>query len=408
MIELLIDMFHRFWGLYFVILETTWAHQMSQVLNRLDSREFPRRTDLLRPAAESNAAVGSGHRCHLCRSASSSLPVGDTSCMVWWFGCHEFYFPIYWVSNHPNWLIFFRGVAQPPTSHVWYGLCVRSVLMAASLGCLKVTFAHGIAFRKYHQVTVEQYLFLNYDLDLSRYIHEAFPANCQGPPQISQVDLGHPGLDNAFLIDTGDPIAQCPTLRMEFDGIWIIFDQKNHGNLTIQTCEFNISIKKGEFSQKHGDWWWFNHQTKGIVFIKIGKFRVGDNRVSTQIAGPNMGQMTIGFYAQDGLSKLEDIARLSSGHGMSSALEATMTSLPWSNTGTSLQHVFPNWAMILYDFCNVYFLRGYGPTGGFHLSCPLGYQDHPVNLTLPQRFQQQINHWCLEGPGMVNPHTASS
>ena len=20
----------------------------------------------------------------------------------WWFGCHQFYFPIYWVSNHPN------------------------------------------------------------------------------------------------------------------------------------------------------------------------------------------------------------------------------------------------------------------------------------------------------------------
>ena len=29
---------------------------------------------------------------------------------------HQFDFPIYWVSNHPNWLIFFRGVAQPPTS----------------------------------------------------------------------------------------------------------------------------------------------------------------------------------------------------------------------------------------------------------------------------------------------------
>ena len=28
----------------------------------------------------------------------------------WWFGCHEFYFPIYWVANHPNWLIFFREV----------------------------------------------------------------------------------------------------------------------------------------------------------------------------------------------------------------------------------------------------------------------------------------------------------
>ena len=29
----------------------------------------------------------------------------------WWFGCHEFYFPIYWVSNHPNWRthIFQRG-----------------------------------------------------------------------------------------------------------------------------------------------------------------------------------------------------------------------------------------------------------------------------------------------------------
>ena len=24
---------------------------------------------------------------------------------------HQFYFPIYWVANHPNWLIFFRGVA---------------------------------------------------------------------------------------------------------------------------------------------------------------------------------------------------------------------------------------------------------------------------------------------------------
>ena len=23
---------------------------------------------------------------------------------------HQFYFPIYWVDNHPNWLIFFRGV----------------------------------------------------------------------------------------------------------------------------------------------------------------------------------------------------------------------------------------------------------------------------------------------------------
>ena len=29
----------------------------------------------------------------------------------WWFGCHEFYFPIYWVAHHPNWRthIFQRG-----------------------------------------------------------------------------------------------------------------------------------------------------------------------------------------------------------------------------------------------------------------------------------------------------------
>ena len=32
-----------------------------------------------------------------------------------------FYFPIYWVANHPNWLIFFRGVGiQPPTRWVFW------------------------------------------------------------------------------------------------------------------------------------------------------------------------------------------------------------------------------------------------------------------------------------------------
>ena len=32
------------------------------------------------------------------------------------------YFPIYWVANHPNWLMFFRGVAQPPTRYSWNSL----------------------------------------------------------------------------------------------------------------------------------------------------------------------------------------------------------------------------------------------------------------------------------------------
>ena len=35
----------------------------------------------------------------------------------WWFGTF-FDFPSYWEFHHPNWLIFFRRVAQPPTSHV--------------------------------------------------------------------------------------------------------------------------------------------------------------------------------------------------------------------------------------------------------------------------------------------------
>ena len=35
--------------------------------------------------------------------------------MFWLVVWNIFYFPIYWEFHHPNWLIFFRGVAQPPT-----------------------------------------------------------------------------------------------------------------------------------------------------------------------------------------------------------------------------------------------------------------------------------------------------
>ena len=44
----------------------------------------------------------------------------------WWFGCHLDYFPIFILSlsHHPNWrsyfYIFFRGVAQPPTSYGYF------------------------------------------------------------------------------------------------------------------------------------------------------------------------------------------------------------------------------------------------------------------------------------------------
>ena len=33
----------------------------------------------------------------------------------WWFGCHQFYFPIYWESHHPNWLSYFSEGLKPPT-----------------------------------------------------------------------------------------------------------------------------------------------------------------------------------------------------------------------------------------------------------------------------------------------------
>ena len=41
------------------------------------------------------------------RQLDSCLSISNCWLVVW----NIFYFPIYWVANHPNWLIFFRGVA---------------------------------------------------------------------------------------------------------------------------------------------------------------------------------------------------------------------------------------------------------------------------------------------------------
>ena len=30
-----------------------------------------------------------------------------TICPGWWFGCHFWHFPVYWVANHFNWLSYF-------------------------------------------------------------------------------------------------------------------------------------------------------------------------------------------------------------------------------------------------------------------------------------------------------------
>ena len=51
-----------------------------------------------------------------------------------WFGCHFLSSP-YIGNNHPNWLIFFRGVAQPPTRNGFCPFLSTSTLNKPQ-GCL--------------------------------------------------------------------------------------------------------------------------------------------------------------------------------------------------------------------------------------------------------------------------------
>ena len=67
---------------------------------------------------------------------------GSQSFAGWWFGCHQFYFPRNIGNNHPNWLIFFRGVAQPPTRFVSvfrFGWCLISTIHFLGSSILKST-----------------------------------------------------------------------------------------------------------------------------------------------------------------------------------------------------------------------------------------------------------------------------
>ena len=57
---------------------------------------------------------GRGHS----TSSIESLMINKWS--GWWFG--TCFFPYIW-NNNPNWLIFFRGVGQPPTSDCWTTSC---------------------------------------------------------------------------------------------------------------------------------------------------------------------------------------------------------------------------------------------------------------------------------------------
>ena len=65
-------------------------------------------------------STGSGQISELHGLSSKHLPIKSSQLFLVGGLVAIFYFPIYWVSNHPNWLLFFRGVAknhQPVLSH---------------------------------------------------------------------------------------------------------------------------------------------------------------------------------------------------------------------------------------------------------------------------------------------------
>ena len=47
----------------------------------------------------------------------------------WWFGCHFWHFPIYWVANHPNWLSYFsEGWPNHQPEETWLTLQIHEYL----------------------------------------------------------------------------------------------------------------------------------------------------------------------------------------------------------------------------------------------------------------------------------------
>ena len=75
------------------------------------------------PGGRTKLGRDSSH-CPRCADHQFPLPTWDDSRLVLiWFVMvwNIFYFPCI-ENNNPNWLLFFRGVGQPPTRHVWHGL----------------------------------------------------------------------------------------------------------------------------------------------------------------------------------------------------------------------------------------------------------------------------------------------
>ena len=86
------------------------------------------------PCTEPLRRLGYGLKFKTClrwpRDGSANVQVFRNHPMLvhfscWWFGTF-FYFPIYWVSNHPNWLSYFSEGFKPPTSFGHVSVSVSS------------------------------------------------------------------------------------------------------------------------------------------------------------------------------------------------------------------------------------------------------------------------------------------
>ena len=156
------------------------------------------------------------------------------------------------------------------------------------------------------------------------------------------------------------------------------------------------------------------------------------------MAAPNMGQMTqykfsvrtIGFYPQDCHWVDSDVVKIRWFQGKKLASEICGTHLWGYNDfapleqhrhiftvglGSGIPMWFPNlctrlmclmWRSFL-QASGVPLLRGYGPTDGCIISflssgLPRSSNGWPCHIG---EKQQATNHWCLEGPGMVNPNS---
>ena len=96
----------------------------------------------------------------------------------WWFGTF-FIFP-YIGNNHPNWLIFFRGVAQPPT-RCWFmkfGVAHFQTLSWTSSFWLKEGWSFFMNWPLYTTVGISFFLVLSFLISFFREFGESYLRCC--------------------------------------------------------------------------------------------------------------------------------------------------------------------------------------------------------------------------------------